>query len=271
MKKRSKILIKHKKKIFFLVGILSFLCLIGAVIFLLMYDYYPMESRISELKEYAKKNDNKNYQTTGWIRVQGTDIDYPVLYAPMYRLDTKIGNFAWNNVNPDHLLNKMTISGHNILNLSNQPLVANPNHGRFEQLLSFIYLPFVEENKYIQFTYDGEEYLYKIFSVSLPVHGETSAFLEEDFSSEEMEDYIEQSLEDSIFKFNINVNKDDKILSLVTCTRMYDLKSMDLHDFRVDARLVRKGELKTNYGVKKTDKYKEVEEIMKGGEEDEEA
>ncbi len=264
-------MIAHKKKIFLLVGILSFLCLIGAIIFIINYDYYPIDSRIDEMEKYSKENDNEHYETNGWIRVQGTNIDYPVLYAPRYKLDSKTDDFAWNEVNPDHLLNKMTINGHNILNLSIRPLVADPTHSRFEQLLSFVYLQFVEENKYIQFTYDGEDYLYKIFSVSIPVHGETNAFLEDDLSKDELNNYIEQSLEDSIFKFNIDVNENDKILSLLTCTRMYDTISTDRYDFRVDARLVRKGELTTNYGVKKSGKYKKIDEIMKGGEEDDEA
>ena len=37
-------------------------------------------------------------------------------------------------------------------------------------------------------------------------------------------------------------------------------------EFRVDARLVREGEMKMNYGVQKSDKYQEIDDIMKGGE-----
>lgn len=265
-------MIKHKKTVFLLVGILSFLCLLVAVLLLVFYDYYPVESRINKLNKYSEKHDNEDYTTTGWIRVQGTDIDYPVLYAPGYNFDVNVGNFAWNEVNPDHLLNKMTINGHNILNLSTNPKVTDPNHGRFEQLMSFIYLDFVKENKYIQFTYQGKDYLYKIFSVSTPSLGDTNAFLDEDLSKDELKDYIKQSLEDSIFEFNIDVNEDDKIISLLTCTRMYDvIPNVGTHNFRVDARLVRDGELKTNYGVKKTDKYKEIDDIMKGGENNDKA
>ena len=79
-----------------------------------------------------------------------------------------------------------------------------------------------------------------------------------------MNEYIEQSLEDSIFKFDIDVNENDKILSLVTCTRMYG-RYNDI-EFKVDARLVRRGELKLNYDVSATEKYQEVKDIMEGGE-----
>ena len=84
------------------------------------------------------------------------------------------------------------------------------------------------------------------------------------YTDEEMNDYIQQSLEDSIFKFDIDVNENDKIISLITCTRMYG-PGNDI-EFKVDARLVRNGELKTNYGVQKSDKYQEIDDIMKGGE-----
>lgn len=42
-------------------------------------------------------------------------------------------------------------------------------------------------------------------------------------------------------------------------------------EFRVDARLVRDGELKLNYDVQKSDNYKKVEDIMESGDNDEKA
>ena len=75
MRKRTRLLILKKKKVFLIVGILSFLCLVFAIIFLLFYNYYPIESRIGRIEEYAK-NDKEDYTTVGWLRVQGTNIDY---------------------------------------------------------------------------------------------------------------------------------------------------------------------------------------------------
>ena len=103
-----------------------------------------------------------------------------------------------------------------------------------------------------------------IFSVSYTEHDNIPKFTRENLTSEEMNDYIKQSLEDSIFKFDIDVNENDKILSLVTCTRMYG-RYNDI-EFKVDARLVRDGELKLNYDVSETEKYQEVKDIMEGGE-----
>ena len=126
-------------------------------------------------------------------------------------------------------------------------------------------LNFVKENKYVQYTFNGKDYVYKIFSVSFEKRSDIPKFTREDFSKKEMKDYIQQSLEDSIFEFNIDVDENDKILSLITCTRMFG--HYQNIEFRVDARLVRDGEIKTNYGVEKSGKYQEIEDIMEGGEE----
>lgn len=266
MRKKTKLLISKKKKVFLIIGILSFLCLLLAIIFLLFYDYYPIESRVDNVDEHAK-SDTDDYTTIGWLRVQGTNIDYPVIYAPSYDFSGMTEDFLWNEVKSDELLNQVTVSGHNILNLSTKPLVANKNHRRFEQLMSFVYLDFVKDNKYIQYTVNGKDYLYKIFSVSFPEKSDIKKFTDENLSKKEMIRYLNKSISKSIFDFDVDVDENDKILSLVTCTRLFGHYN-DI-EFRVDARLVRKGELKSNYDVQKSRNYREIEEIMRGEENDE--
>lgn len=268
MRKRSEKLIDKKKRSFLIVGILSFLCLLGAVLFIIFYDYYPEESRVDEITKEAK-NDTDKYKTTGWIRVQGTNIDYPVIYAPGYDFSDLTNNFAWNEVDSDKLLNKVTISGHNIMNLSANPKIGDDKSQRFESLMGFVYLDFVKDNKYIQYTFDGEDYMYKIYAISFPEHGDTDLFIREDLSKSEMKKYIENSLKDSIFKFDIDVNENDKLISLITCTRLFGAHST--REIRIDARMVRKGEKKMNYGVEKTSNYDEIDKLMKGGENNEKA
>lgn len=146
-------------------------------------------------------------------------------------------DFLWNEVKSDELLNQVTVSGHNILNLSTNPLITNKNHKRFEQLMSFVYLDFVKDNKYVQYTVNGKDYLYKIFSVSFPERSDIEKFTRENLSKKEMREYLDKSIDESIFDFDIDVNEGDKILSLVTCTRMFGHYN-DI-EFRVDARLVR--------------------------------
>ncbi len=266
MRKKTKLLISKKKKVFLIIGILSFLCLLSAILFLLFYDYYPVDSRVDKVLNYSK-NDTGNYTTIGWLRVQGTNIDYPVIYAPSYDFSGMTDDFLWNEVQSDELLNQITVSGHNILNLSKKPLVTDNNHKRFEQLMSFVYLDFVKDNKYVQYTVNGKDYLYKIFSVSFPKRNDIEKFTRKNLSKTEMKRYLDKSINESIFDFDIDVNEDDKILSLVTCTRMFGHYT-DI-EFRVDARLVRDGELHLNYDAVKNKNYHKIEEITKGGENDE--
>ena len=112
-------------------------------------------------------------------------------------------------------------------------------------------------------------YVYEVYAVSFPEYGDTDVFVEENFTKEEMKEYIEQSLEDSIFKFNIDVNENDKLISLITCTRLFG--AFSTREIRVDARMVREGETKVNYGVEKTSNYDEIDKLMKGGENNEKA
>ena len=57
----------------------------------------------------------------------------------------------------------MNIFGHNIFNLGPSPKKSSNNFKRFEELMNFIYHDFAQENKYIQFTINGKDYVYKIF------------------------------------------------------------------------------------------------------------
>ncbi len=229
-------------------------------------NYYKLESRIDDLAK-AKKEDPKDeeYVTEGWLKVQGTNIDYPVIYGPNYDFSYKTDNFVWTEALYDDLNNITYISGHNILNLSINPTIADKDHTRFEQLMSFTYLDFVKDNKYIQYSLNGKEYIFKIFAVSYPDNDDLDLFNEKEYTSKEMKSYIKNALDESIYDFDIDVNEKDKVISLVTCTRMYGYDK----SFKVDARLVRNGEKITNYGVQENDNYKELENVMKGGNVDE--
>lgn len=220
---------------------------------------FKIETRVKNVKDYSIKY-NEDYETVGWIRVQGTNIDYPVLYGLDYNFNAKTDDFVWTEHNYNNLNNIVYISGHNFLNLSAKPLIAESTHRRFEQLLSFTYLDFVKENKYIQYTTNGKDYLYKIFAVSYPKSAGLNVYNYWRYSDEEMKEYINKSLSESIFDFDVDVNEKDKVISLITCTRMFD--SVGDREFKVDARLVRNDEKIENYDVKKNKNYDEVQEMM---------
>lgn len=225
--------------------------------------YYKIEERSKEIEEYSKGHqDNK---AIGWVRVQGTNIDYPIIYAstetPVEKL---LDDFTWVVDDAKELTNRVFILGHNIRNVSSNPLIADKNHTRFEQLPSFMYLDFAEKNKYIQYTINGKDYLYKIFAVSI-VNDLGLSYETDNVPKEELKEYIEFSLENSFYDFDIDVDENDNILTLATCTRFYGTTGE--YTYKIDARMVRENEKIKNYSVKENKNYKEIKEIMKGGEE----
>lgn len=170
------------------------------------------------------------------------------------------------NDETDKLTNRPLIVGHNIRNVSKNPLVADKEHERFEQLLSFVYLDFAKKNKYIQYTIGDENYLYKIFSVAF-VDNDDVEYFDLSFDKKKLKQYIRKSIKDSMFKFSVDVRDDENILTLVTCTRMFGDDADKA--FKIDARMVRKDESATNYQVVENDSYKNIEKIMEGDGDDE--
>ena len=249
------------KKLIIMSGLLIVIAMFGIGVKLFVSkDLIKIESRVDNIINYQKEK--TDYKVNAWLRVPGTNIDYPVLEGKediMYQ-DGSV-QFLWQRGSLDKLNRINLIMGHNIMNLSSNPLITDSNHVRFEQLMSFTYLDFAKENQYIQLTIEDKDYLFKIFSVSYPYSGDVITNNSDKYGTEDVEKLITQSLKDSIYNYDIDVNKNDTIVSLITCTRMFGNNS---REFRVDARLLRKNEKIRRYQVVKSDKYKEVETRMKG-------
>lgn len=260
---------EQEKKLLMIISVLLFCSVFVVLLSMLIRSFkpfYKVEDRAEQVQREAKKRSDL---VEGWIKVQGTNIDYPIIYNDYYK-GTDLNNikydFAWSNEKVDKLTNRPLIVGHNLLNVSKTPLIADPNHSRFEQLMSFVYIDFVKDNKYIQYTIDGKNYLYKIFSISF-VNDSTIDYETVSMTEEELEKYINSSIKDSMFDFDIDVSKEDKIITLVTCTRMFGYDSGKT--FKIDARMVRDKESIRNYKVKEKKKYKKIKKVMEGDSEDE--
>lgn len=220
--------------------------------------YYKISPRVKNMEKYSENN--KNMPAIGWIRVQGTNIDYPIVYSQTTDVFFEMTeDFTWSITNATKLVNRVYIFGHNILNISSNPIIADKNHHRFEQLPSFMYTDFAKENKYIQYTVDGKDYLYKIFSVSI-VEDYNLYHESVEYSKEDLKKYINQSLSDSFYDYDIDVDENDKIITLATCTRFFGATSK--YTYKVDARMVRDNEKITNYSLKENKNYKVIKDKM---------
>ncbi len=248
MKKQDKKQRKFNKNRMILVVIL--LLVIGAIIVAILHskgkDYYSPESRVEQVKSTIIEDS----ETIGWVNVQGTDIDYPVVYETnlVYQ---GLKDYLWVSSMYEEGENRLAIFGHNIRNVSNKPLIKEEGHVRFEQLLSFVYYDFAKDNLYIQYSQNGRNELYKIYAIGFYEQDDEDGY---SFSSEEeVKEYINNAKKNSIYDYKVDVKEDDFLISLITCTRFFGAGGKTT--FKIDARKVRGHEKVDKYEVSKNKNY----------------
>lgn len=236
-------------------------CLIGVSLLKRPVSSFSIKDKNTQIEQAKTYGDS----VVGWLEIEGTNIDLPLIRATSTTdLLSTTYDFAWTNSNPDAKSNRPAFISHNILNVSSNPLITNEAHRRFEQLMSFIYPSFIKKHQFIAYTNEqGKTYLYRIYGVSLVKDNQEAAFLDT-YTLKEQEAYIQKVAKESMYQIKTDVAKEDKLLTLFTCTRFYGVDTS--YSFRVDARRLRDNEEKT-YAVVKTNKnYQKIKKRMKEGE-----
>ena len=231
-------------------------------------DYYEVQPREDNIKK-SKKSDNEDHETIGWVRVQGTNIDYPVYGVLSREFDYPVvsDTFTWSLNDDSDFHNTMLVYGHNIMNLGPQPIAHDKNFIRMEELMNFVYYDFAKENLYMQLSMNGENYLYKIFAVNFMKVSSLNWYPRGEFSESTKKTYLKEITDGSIYDYKVDVDDDDKILSVVTCTRFFD--DGFSYDFLVTGRLVEEGEKIEKYNVSRNKNYERIDKILKGDADDE--
>ena len=277
MKKKK----KNKTKIIIPLTLIIIIILLLLIIFIKKsydiykynnYEIYKVEDRVGYIKDFQKKNTDL-YTVNAWIRVQGTNIDEPVIGYLRRNIDdqeVKLDTFAWQPDKHTELVNKETLIGHNILNLSAHPGRGVEYYTDFEDLMGFVYYDFAKDNKYVQYTINGKNYVYKIFSVFFD---DTNKFINDqhnaDVSKKEMKEMVNRYRKNSYYKYDVDVNEKDKIITLDTCTRFFGAHGYKT--FTVHARMLRENEKMNNYSVEETVNYKKIKKkLMEKGEKSDE-
>ena len=268
---KKKLTKKQKRKLARLgLACLAFILVISIPIGLIMFftnngaETFKTVDRVKYInKEKKKEKDVNGYGTIGWLRVQGTKIDTPIIkYDSLEDMDkVDKDDFLWNEYKEEKIQKRVNIQGHNILNLSAKPQVGLDYFSRFEELMSFVYLDFAKENQYIQYTVDGKNYLYQIFAVYFDEVYNLDLYNPNEYTDEEVEEFIQRSLDRSLYKYDVEVEKDEKVISLITCTRMY---GNDKKQFIVVGKMIEDNTKVKNYEVKESSNYKEIKNLMKG-------
>lgn len=160
---------------------------------------------------------NKNSDTVGWLKIDGTNINYPVVQCKdndyylnhdFYKRKTNTGwIFADYRNNFNNLNNNTIIYGHNLVNKT--------MFGNIPDFLNEKWLN--KKNKpYINLTTKKANTTWQIFSIYKIKP--TTDYLQTQFNSfETYKNFIEKIKNRSIKNFNIEILPTDKIITLSTC------------------------------------------------------
>lgn len=166
---------------------------------------------------------NKNPDTIGWIKVLGTDINYPVVQTnnndfylthSFYKSYNKAGwifaDYINKNLKNNELDKNTIIYGHNRQNNSMFGTLSNVFK---EEWLSN------KENHYINFSTLNNNMVWEVFSTYTIEKEEY--YIQSNFSSdEEYISFLNTIKNRSTYKYDVNISKEDKILTLSTCTNV---------------------------------------------------
>lgn len=159
----------------------------------------------------------KNKDTIGWIKVNGTNINYPIVqtddndYYLTHSYDKKYNDAGWifmdyrNNI--DNLSNNTIIYGHSRLDKSMFGSLKNITKSDWYKN---------KDNYIIKLSTPNKNTMWQVFSVyKIPTE---TYYITTDFNdNNEYQTFIDTISKRSIYEFNATPNVKDKILTLSTC------------------------------------------------------
>lgn len=164
---------------------------------------------ISELK-------NLNEETVGWLNVNNTKIDYPVVkhdnneFYLTHDFEKKYNIYGW--VFMDYRNNAQTLDQNTIIYGHDS---GNVTFGTLYKVLNKSWYT-NKNNQIITFNTASENIKWQIFSIYKIK--ETNDYLTTEFEDEkEYTNFLNLLKNRSIHNFNVNINSNDKILTLSTC------------------------------------------------------
>lgn len=161
-----------------------------------------------------------NPDVVGWITIDGTQIDYPVLQAP----DNE--TYLTHNFNHDESrAGSIYLDYRNDIESSDRNTVIYGHRMKdgsmFQHLTKFLDKDFLEEHKTFQYDTLYGSYEAEIFAVYNTLT--TFDYIKTDFSGdEEFEQLLSDIEEESIHHTDVEVGKDDQIITLSTCDYKLD-------------------------------------------------
>lgn len=217
-----------------------------------------VELEIPDRKEQLKADIGKNPDIVGWLQIPDTKVDAPVvqgndnnyyLRRTYYGENDKLGCYFADfegtfGATADELMRNTVIYGHNIDYGPGAALFApGANVGtdavdekdgeRFSQLFHYADIEWAKEHPYLYFHMPEEELTWEVFAVSyvptnfnyIQILKDSKVSKTEQITPEQMMTIVEGARERSEYDYDVEVNEDDKILTLSTCTYKYGKNS----------------------------------------------
>lgn len=199
------------------------------LICVLIYSGYNIYKKLNDYKlasntyEKAKTEEKENLSSTNpdfrfWLKVENTNIDYPVVQSKdnnyylskdFYNQDNSSGSIFMDYRNKSDDKN-IILYGHNMKNKT-----------MFNNILKFKDESFFKQNNKIYISTDIQDYIYEVFSVYTVDAGYDYLVTEFD-DDKSFINYINDIKSNSLFNSNLEVNSSDTIITLSTCS--YEFK-----------------------------------------------
>ncbi|MFA5602259.1 MAG: class B sortase [Bacilli bacterium] len=163
-----------------------------------------------------KKLKSINSSTKGWIKINGTNINYPFVqdndneYYLNHSFDKSYNKAGW--VFLDYRNNIKLIDKNTIIYAHSR--LDNTMFGSLKKILKNSWYD-NPNNHVIRMSTEHHNTLWQIFSIY--IINTTNDYIKVSFDNKEFKDFGQMLLERSKYNFNTSINEDDKILTLSTC------------------------------------------------------
>lgn len=198
----------------------------------------PAEGETTSVPAEYQEYYNRNNDFVGWIKIDGTEIDYPVVQADDndYYLNHNFDKekesrgtiFMDYTSDPNLRYMNTVIHGHNWL-----------DDTVFSELPQYSDIDYYREHPIIEYNTRTEMHKWKIFAVFITTasadedNGYVFNYVYPDMGGINFDGYMAEINKRTLYYTGVDVNENDKILTLSTCTREVDTRS-----YRADCRIV---------------------------------
>ena len=198
----------------------------------------PAEGETTSVPAEYQEYYNRNNDFVGWIKIDGTEIDYPVVQAD--------DNDYYLNHNFDKEKESRGTIFMDYTSDSNLGYMNTVIHGHnwlddtvFSELPQYSDIDYYREHPVIEYNTRNEMHKWKIFAVFITTasadedNGYVFNYVYPDMGGINFDGYMAEINKRTLYYTGVDVNENDKILTLSTCTREVDTRS-----YRADCRIV---------------------------------